>query len=443
MALLAPYSAPILIRGCCLLLPIVLCLALVVLRQPSKKLVIGALLASLWSLTSLVALQSLVDYFHWWQFEAQGGVFFGIPVDLLVGWSLLWGAIPLFISIYLRLPVWLVIMLVFDLFFMPLCAPVLQLNKNWVIGELVFLIVCFVPAQLLGRWTIEGRKLFVRAFLQLICFSILFLFILPLIIFGQVGGDWKIMSTRPFWLNSLNIQLLAIPALLGVSALQEFALRGYGTPLPYDPPKRLVTSGFYRYVSNPMQVSMMLVLCGYGIMLNHFWLFFSGLVAFAYGIGLAGWDEKQDLSLRFGQDWVNYRKQVKNWIPLWRPWQANIASTSEGQALPLAKLYFDEGCNQCSQLAEWFKVRTPIGLSLIPAQDHPKQDLRRLTYDPCDGTSEEEGICAFARGLEHINFAWAFIGAFMRLPLIHQFIQLISDVTGGEPRQVCRRDNPM
>lgn len=435
MLLLVFSLDPALVRAFCLLLPIIFCLALAVLNQVGKKLVVGALLASLWNLTSLVTLQSLVNHFQWWRFEAKGGVLFGIPVDLLIGWSLLWGAIPLFISIYLRLPVWLIIMLVFDLFFMPLCAPVLQLGKNWIIGEFVLLLACFVPAQLLGRWTFEGRNLFTRAFLQLICFSILFLFILPLIIFEQVGGGWEIISTRPNWLNSLNIQLLAIPALLGVSALQEFALRGYGTPLPYDPPKRLVTSGFYRYVANPMQLSMMLVLCGYGIMLKHFWLFFSGLVAFAYGIGLAGWDEKQDLSLRFGQDWINYRKGVKNWLPNWRPWQPSMGN----ETLQLSKLYFDEDCNQCSQLAEWFKVRSPIGLSLIPAQDHPKRDLKRLTYDPCDGTSEEEGICAFARGLEHINFAWAFIGAFMRLPLIHQFIQLISDVTGGEARQVCRR----
>lgn len=429
---------PVLIRASSLLLPLTLFLALLGWLKPNNRQLTGSLLASLWNLISLVAMQSLVNYFNWWQFEANGGMLYGIPVDLLIGWSLLWGAIPILISTYLRLPVWLLIMFVFDLFFMPACAPVLKLNQHWVLGEIVLLLVCLLPSQFLGRWTVEGRQLFARTFLQVICFSVLFLFILPLIIFSQLGGSWETLFSRPSWLNSLNIQILAIPALLGISSVQEFALRGYGTPLPYDPPKRLVTSGFYGYVANPMQLSTVLVLFGYGIMLEHFWLFFSGFVAFAYSIGLASWDEKQDLETRFGQDWVNYRKEVKNWLPRWRPWHPSTLN-QEKDVFPLARLYFDEDCNQCSGLANWFKLRSPIGLMLIPAQDHLTRDLKRLTYDPCDGTPEEQGIYAFARGLEHINFAWAFIGAFMRLPLISQFIQLISDATGGEPRQVCRR----
>ncbi|MBI4852724.1 MAG: isoprenylcysteine carboxylmethyltransferase family protein [Acidobacteria bacterium] len=437
MVLLPSQINPTLIRTFSLFLPIAFSIALCFLRKANRKLIVGAMLASLWSLVSLVALESLVNYFNWWHFQAIGGLLYGIPLDLLIGWSLLWGAIPIFISKNLRLPIWLVVMLVFDLFFMPLYTPVLELNQNWILGEIVLLLASFIPAQLLGRWTIEGRQLFARTFLQVVCFSILSLFILPLVIFEQVGGDWKILFTRPNWLNSLNIQLLALPALLGVSAVQEFVLRGYGTPIPYDPPKRLVTSGFYRYVANPMQLSMALVLFGYGMMLKHFWLSFSGLVAFAYGAGIANWDEKQDLYSRFGQDWINYRKEVKNWLPRWKPW--HLARAVDEPTISSAKLYFDEDCNQCSELANWFKIRSPIGLVLVPAQDHPRQDLKRLTYDPCDGTTEEEGICAFARALEHINFAYAFIGAFMRLPLVNQFIQLISDASGGEPRKVCRR----
>lgn len=171
-----PYSPDTtVVRAFSLLLPLVLCLALWGLRQANKSQLTGALLAFLWNLASLVALQTAVNYFGWWRFEAKGGVLFSIPVDLLIGWSLLWGAIPLLTSMYLRLPIWFLIMLIFDLFFMPLCAPVLQLNQNWILGEFLLLLVCFIPAQLLGRWTIENRHLFARAFLQMICFSILFL----------------------------------------------------------------------------------------------------------------------------------------------------------------------------------------------------------------------------------------------------------------------------
>jgi hypothetical protein len=31
------------------------------------------------------------SYFNWWQFDAQGGLFLGVPVDLYLSWAWLWG----------------------------------------------------------------------------------------------------------------------------------------------------------------------------------------------------------------------------------------------------------------------------------------------------------------------------------------------------------------
>lgn len=422
-------------RNLCLLLPSSIALILLALKRPNKKVRVGAFLASLWVLASLVAFQFLVNYFDWWDFHVQGGTLFSIPVDLLFAWILLWGVIPVFTSLNLRLPIWFILMLVFDLLLMPLCFPLLKLNQNWIIGEFLALFFCFVPAQLLARWTIEERHLQPRAFLQVICFSVLFLFIIPLAIFEQIGGGWQVLFLRPKWLNSLTFQILAIPIVLGLSAVQEFVESGKGTPLPYDPPKKLVTTSLYAYVANPMQLSIVLIFFGYGLMLNHFWLFFGGVVAFSYSAGLARWDENQELEARFGQEWLNYRKAVRQWLPSWRPWHASL---NDKNIFP-ARLYYDEGCNQCSELAEWFKKRSPVGLILIAAQDHPSKDLKRLTYDPMNGNNDQSGVCAFAKALEHINLAWALIGCFMRLPLVSQFLQLVSDLTDGEPRQVCRR----
>ncbi|MBK7995393.1 MAG: hypothetical protein IPK14_19040 [Blastocatellia bacterium] len=190
-----------------MLLPSSIALILLALKRPSKKIRVGAFLASLWVLASLVPFQVLVNYFDWWDFDVQKGTLFSIPVDLLFAWILLWGVIPVFTSLNLRLPIWFILMLVFDLLLMPLCFPLLKLNQNWVIGEFLALFLCFVPAQLLARWTIEERHLPSRAFLQVICFSILFLFVIPLTIFEQIGGGWKVLFLRPKWLNSRTCQL--------------------------------------------------------------------------------------------------------------------------------------------------------------------------------------------------------------------------------------------
>ena len=90
-------------------------------------------------------------------------------------------------------------------------------------------------------------------------------------------------------------------------------------------------------------------------------------------------------------------------------------------------------------MRRWFESRKPIELEIIAAEDHPQRDLRRMTYDPMDGTATEEGVRAFARGLEHLNLGWAYLGACMRLPLIRNVLQLLSDASGLGPQLILRR----
>jgi len=77
---------------------------------------------------------------------------------------------------------------------------------------------------------------------------------------------------------------------------------------------------------------------------------------------------------------------------------------------------------------------------MMAAEDHPSRNLTRITYDPMDGTPPEEGVAAFARGLEHLNFAWAYVGACLRLPVIRQLVQLLLDAGGLSPQKVMRRN---
>lgn len=51
-----------------------------------------------------------------------------------------------------------------------------------------------------------------------------------------------------------------------IDSFARFALQGLGTPAPVMPPKRLVVSGFYRYVRNPMYVSVTALIAGQGLL---------------------------------------------------------------------------------------------------------------------------------------------------------------------------------
>src|SRR5689334_13724636 len=85
---------PLLIRSVALFGPILVTFGLWFWSPPDRRLAAGALLASLWNLPTLWVLNLLAERFGWWRFTASGGVLLGQPVDLWLGWTLLWGALP-------------------------------------------------------------------------------------------------------------------------------------------------------------------------------------------------------------------------------------------------------------------------------------------------------------------------------------------------------------
>jgi hypothetical protein len=217
-----------------------------------------------------------------------------------------------------------------------------------------------------------------------------------------------------------------------VAAVHEFATRGGGTPLPYDPPARLVRSGPYAYVANPMQLSAALVLAAWGALTGHPWVIAVGAMSAVYSAGIAGWDEGEDMRRRFGEPWAAYRRGVRAWLPRWRPWHPSL----DGERPDV--LYVSAECGRCSELGRMIEAMRPVGLVVVPAEEHPSRDLTRITYAPADGGAEEDGVAAFARALEHVNLACAMLGMALRLPIIRPLLQLIVDASGGGPVRVRR-----
>ncbi len=403
-------------------------------------------LAFAWNLVALAALQAGARAAGWWRFGAHGGLLLGMPVDLYLGWALLWSAIPCLAAPDLAPAVALGLAFGLDLLAMPGLAPLVQLGPRWLAGEAIGCVLCLLPGLLLGRWTRDGTHLAGRATLQAIAFAGLTLFLLPEVILEQTGGSWQHLLGTPRWAASISAQLLCVPGMLGLAAVQELAARGRGTPVPFDPPARLVTSGPYAYVSNPMQLAVTLLLLGWGAALGSPWVAAAGLVGHLYSAGFAASDEQADLVARFGDRYRAYRREVRAWVPRWRPWHPSLVPPLEvgppgkGMAAALlARLYLAEGCLPCSQLRRWLAARHPTGLILLSAEDHPDRDLERLAYDPADGGAEESGVAAIGRTLEHLHLGYALVGWTVRLPLLRPLLQLVADAAGAFPRRVRRR----
>jgi protein-S-isoprenylcysteine O-methyltransferase Ste14 len=114
--------------------------------------------------------------------------------------------------------------------------------------------------------------------------------------------------------------LLAIPTLAvglgftGWSALHF--LRAKGTPVPFNPPPRLVTSGPYRLSRNPMLTGVFLFLFGLGFAVNSVSLV---LVFVPLFILANAWElkaiEEPELVRRLGDEYIEYRQRTPMFVP--------------------------------------------------------------------------------------------------------------------------------
>jgi protein-S-isoprenylcysteine O-methyltransferase Ste14 len=414
-----------LIRALSLYLPLLGAIAAWKWRKPSRLEATGALLATAWNFSALLFLNFAAQFFGWWRFGAHGLPVLDLPLDLWLGWSVLWGALAALL--FRKAPVWLtgMILALADLLLMPLCEPVVVLSRNWLVGEAFGLLICLVPGLLFARWTHDQIHVRRRAFMQFLCFSGLFVSMLLLL---DRAFQLRLFTALTPVRAQIIGQLLFVVALPALSAVQEFAMIGRGTPLPFDPPRRLVTSGIYSYIANPMQTTNTLLLLALALAFHTFWLALTALVSLAYSAGLAAWDEGGDLKTRYGAPYRLYRRHVRDWLPRWRPYIAQPAW-----------LYLSEECGKCSQMARFLRTLHPVGLEIVPAEEHPQRDLNRMTYESHDASIQDSGIAALARALEHVNFGWALLGMAMRLPFINSLLQAIADVSGGEPVLVRRR----
>lgn len=163
-------------------------------------------------------------------------------------------------------------------------------------------------------------------FTQIAIFWGLFLGVIPVIIVW-CEHRWALDLLIPGWVVGLGAMLFILTSALGLWAAFSMATVGRGTPLPRATAARLVITGPYRFVRNPMAVSGI----GQGIsvgLMHGSWL----VVIYALcGSLLWNWvirpGEEADLEARFGDEFRAYAARVRCWVPTLRPRQAPATDT--------------------------------------------------------------------------------------------------------------------
>ncbi|MCM3877243.1 MAG: isoprenylcysteine carboxylmethyltransferase family protein [Thermoanaerobaculia bacterium] len=119
----------------------------------------------------------------------------------------------------------------------------------------------------------------------------------------------------PFWTGFVGISFFALGAIIVLSCVAFFVVEGRGTPAPFDPPRRFVASGPYRFVRNPMYLGALLVLSGFGLLARSPSVL--GLVALAalFAHLFVLFFEEPFLADRFGETYAAYRRVTNRWVP--------------------------------------------------------------------------------------------------------------------------------
>ena len=132
---------------------------------------------------------------------------------------------------------------------------------------------------------------------------------------------------QPDW-NIAGVALIAIGGAIMIHCVWEFGWEGRGTPAPFDPPRRLVVKGLYRFVRNPMYVGMGTALVGEALILPQIMREMLTTVAILWGAVTLFIIVYEEPTLRglFGADYIEYCRHVRRWIPRLTPFDKPSAA---------------------------------------------------------------------------------------------------------------------
>jgi protein-S-isoprenylcysteine O-methyltransferase Ste14 len=122
-----------------------------------------------------------------------------------------------------------------------------------------------------------------------------------------------------FITEPINI-ILAVPIVIFGACISLWSafhfLKVKGTPVPVNPPPKLVTSGPFAYARNPMVTGIFIILFGLGILYSSVTLILLFTPLF---ISINIWElkaiEEPELEKRLGEEYIEYKSRTPMFIP--------------------------------------------------------------------------------------------------------------------------------
>ena len=148
--------------------------------------------------------------------------------------------------------------------------------------------------------------LVLRALLAFLALPAVVAFIVPMLLLPE---GWRTRGTFAGW------PVFALGLLALLLCVRDFYAFGKGTLAPWDPPKRLVTVGLYRFVRNPMYVAIVAIVAGWSVIAGSLLLLgYALFLVVAFHLRIVLYEEPK-LSQLFPTDWPHYSSKVNRWLP--------------------------------------------------------------------------------------------------------------------------------
>ena len=142
--------------------------------------------------------------------------------------------------------------------------------------------------------------------------SLILPFTVLILIPAAIEKNWTISSVPIFTAGILVV--LAGTFLLTIN-IRSFITIRKGTLAPWFPTGKLIVIGIYGYVRNPMISGVLTILLGESIAISSIRIFAWMILFFIINNLFFLIYEEPNLRKRFGQNYLEYQKEVPRWIP--------------------------------------------------------------------------------------------------------------------------------
>ena len=116
-------------------------------------------------------------------------------------------------------------------------------------------------------------------------------------------------------LQVAGIIMVTIGTAIALWCVFTFVFIGKGTPAPFDPPRKLVIRGPYRFVRNPMYIGAGMTLAGAALYYQSLSIFTYTALFFLITHLFVVLYEEPTLRRTFGDEYEAYCRRVRRWRP--------------------------------------------------------------------------------------------------------------------------------